>query len=406
MEVRILRDGEDTGYKYLSCRLSATVDLVSQRCDLYLSRDSSFAVGQELGIEGDGVRLFSAPVVKVGPGRHSQLRIIAFAKLDEVVHVNYHQEDAANILSDIIERHNYKSTGKRMDFALRGERMSLLHHWLDTVAPGKEAFMDAEGVLQVGLEPGSRVHLGKLIEEHGDWQEYRAVPVLLGQVSSQGIVRRLEYALKPTRERLRIWWGELKGKAKESEGMEFDAVTSPAPEAALLYLNYQLLDHSSKIEYYHTYIYIFGSNGREYCWRGHAVGGRNVDVSILTEQAASPGVSGGSQVDLSGSQIELSDSQIMGKLQVVTGQDAKDTEFENLQGPEAEQYLGPLPINFIEAVNKLEAYARRINAAQLNYNLLARNSNTAAFRAAELLLGKSPKPLNEKWVPGYNRDLF
>ena len=142
---------------------------------------------------------------------------------------------------------------------------------------------------------------------------------------------------------------------------------------------------SSKIEYYHTYIYIFGSNGREYCWRGHAVGGRNVDVSILTEQAASPGVSGGSQVDLSGSQIELSDSQIMGKLQVVTGQDAKDTEFENLQGPEAEQYLGPLPINFIEAVNKLEAYARRINAAQLNYNLLARNSNTAAFRGRRVI---------------------
>ena len=224
MEVRILRDGEDTGYKYLSCRLSATVDMVSQRCDLYLSRDSSFAVGQELGIEGDGVRLFSAPVVKVGPGRHSQLRIVAFAKLDEIVHVNYHQEDAANILSDIIEKHNYKSTGKRMDFALRGERMSLLHHWLDTVAPDKEAFMDAEGVLQVGLEPGSRVNLGKLIEEHGDWQGYRAVPVLLGQVSSQGIVRSLEYALRPTRERLRIWWGELKESAKD-----FDAVTEAAP---------------------------------------------------------------------------------------------------------------------------------------------------------------------------------
>ncbi len=215
MEVRILRDGEDTGYKYLSCRLSATVDLVSQRCDLYLSREADFAVGQELGIEGGGVRLFSAPVVKVGPGRHNQLRIIAFAALDEVVHVNYHQEDAANILSDIIEKHNYKSTDKRMDFALRGERMSLLHHWLDTVAPDKEAFMDAEGVLQVGLEPGSTVHLGKLIEEHGDWQEYRAVPVLLGWVSGQGIVRGLEYALKPTRERLRIWWGELKESAKD-----------------------------------------------------------------------------------------------------------------------------------------------------------------------------------------------
>ena len=274
MEVRILRDGKDTGYKYLSCRLSATVDLVSQHCDLYLSRDSSFTVGQELGIEGDGVRLFSAPVVKVGPGRHNQLRIIAFAALDEVVHVNYHQEDAANILSDIIERHNYKSTGKRMDFALRGERMSLLHHWLDTVAPDKEAFMDAKGVLQVGLEPGSRVHLGKLIEEHGDWQEYRAVPVLLGQVSSQGIVRSLEYALKPTRERLRIWWGEVEGGAKEKAkdssfgnsndghvsrkqcvmnggGCNFEVASNPSADGSIPWNEYPVF---SKVKQYSDYI--------------------------------------------------------------------------------------------------------------------------------------------------------
>ena len=59
--------------------------------------------------------------------------------------------------------------------------------------------------------------------------------------------------------------------------------------------------------------------------------------------------------------------------------------------------------SFDEVVSKLEAFGKKVNAAEIPYRPVTRNSNSFAHQAVAVVTGDRPKPA--AWAPGSGKRL-
>ena len=59
--------------------------------------------------------------------------------------------------------------------------------------------------------------------------------------------------------------------------------------------------------------------------------------------------------------------------------------------------------SFDAVVSELETFGKKVNAAEIPYRPVTRNSNSFAHQAVEVVTGDRPKP--EAWAPGSGKRL-
>ena len=78
-------------------------------------------------------------------------------------------------------------------------------------------YLDEKNQLQIhetGKARGNAEVAGVLIKNGADYRAYNPFPLLVGMASGEGIAERLELTISNAAERLRVWWGETKERAK------------------------------------------------------------------------------------------------------------------------------------------------------------------------------------------------
>ena len=65
--------------------------------------------------------------------------------------------------------------------------------------------------------------------------------------------------------------------------------------------------------------------------------------------------------------------------------------------------VGETKKSFDEVVSELETFGKKVNAAEIPYRPVTRNSNSFAHQAVEVVTGDRPKPA--AWAPGSGKRL-